>query len=80
MVKRLICRKPLHEDGTINFVAINTEEGMRTYERSLLFLFLVATRQVCPQIQMETRNTLGSALYLVAHNGTLDEQNLKAIT
>lgn len=72
-------QKPLHEDGKVDFVAINTEEGMRTYERSLLFLFLVATRQVCPQIQMETRNTLGSALYLVAHKGILDEPNLKAI-
>ena len=73
-------QKPLHADGKVAFIAINTEAGMRTYERSLLFLFLVAARQVCPEIQMETRNTLGSALYLVAHNGSLDKQNLTDIT
>ena len=34
-------QKPLHADGKVAFIAINTEAGMRTYERSLLFLFLV---------------------------------------
>jgi uridine kinase len=36
-------QKPLFGDGKVEFIAINTEEGMRAFERSLLFLFIVAT-------------------------------------
>lgn len=73
-------QKPLKEDGQVSFLPINTDEGLRIYERTLMFLFIVATKQVCPELSVEARNSLGSALYLVIHKGTLDTEKIAAIT
>lgn len=69
----------LYHDGTVDFVEINSEEGMRTYVRTLLFLFIVSARKHYPQWHIEVRNSLGSALFCVVHNGTPNEEALKKI-
>lgn len=56
---------PLKTDGTVGFIDANQSEGMRVYVRTLLFLFLVAVRRLYPDVKIEVRNTLGSALYCI---------------
>lgn len=56
-------QRPLPADGTIDFIELDDPEGMRVYVRTLLFLFLAAVKKLYPQVNLEVRNTLGSALY-----------------
>lgn len=73
-------QKPLFEDGSINFITLKTEEGMRVYVRSLLFLFLVAIKKLRPEVKIEARNSLGSALFCEITNGiVLSDYDLKAL-
>ena len=58
-------QKPLLENGSVDFIEINTAEGMRTYTRTLLFMLLVATKKLRADVHLEVRNTLGSALYCI---------------
>lgn len=61
--KAVDLQRPLTENGTVNFIEVNTAEGMRVYTRTLLFMTLVATKKLRPDVHLEVRNTLGSALY-----------------
>ena len=73
-------QKPLLEDGTVDFILRDTEEGMSVYVRSLLFLFLVAIKELRPEVKIEARNSLGSALFCEITNGiTLSNYDLKAL-
>lgn len=73
-------QRPLTADGTVEFVEVNTPEGMRVYVRTLLFLFLAATKKLYPDAQMEVRNTLGSALYCIDNSEKkLTAENIKEI-
>ena len=73
-------QKPLFEDGSIDFIEVNTEEGMRVYTRTLLFMLLVSAKRLRPDVALEVRNTLGSALYCVDHSSQkLTEGDIKAI-
>ena len=73
-------QKPLYEDGEIGFVEVNTEEGMRVYTRTLLFMLLVATKKLRPDVEIEVRNTLGSALYCADHSShKLTSEDIKTI-
>ena len=58
-------QRPIEQDGAVSFLEANTGEGMRVYVRTLLFLFIVAAKRLYPKVQLEVRNTLGSALYCV---------------
>ena len=62
-------QKPLHTDGTVDFITWDTEEGRRVYVRSLLFLFLYAIKKLRPEVQLEVCNSIGSALYCDITNG-----------
>ena len=73
-------QKPLFEDGSIDFIEVNTEEGMRVYTRTLLFMLLVSAKRLRPDVALEVRNTLGSALYCVDHSSQkLTVEDIKAI-
>ena len=73
-------QKPLFEDGSIDFIEMNTEEGMRVYTRTLLFMLLVSAKRLRPDVALEVRNTLGSALYCVDHSSQkLTVEDIKAI-
>lgn len=56
-------QKPLYKDGDVAFTEMNSEEGMRIYVRTLLFIFLTAAEKLRSDAAIEVRNTLGSALY-----------------
>lgn len=68
---------PLDKDCTLDFIKIDSELGMRVYVNTLLFMFLTAAKKRYPQVKMEVRNTLGSALYIkFAENKLTNEEVL----
>ncbi len=78
--KAVDLQRPLYENGNVDFIEVNNEQGMRVYTRTLLFMALTAARRLYPKASLEVRNTLGSALYLV-DNGQhkLSEAEIKSI-
>lgn len=58
-------------DGTVDFIPIDSDEGMRVYVRSLTFLCIVAMQELFPDRRIEVRNSLGSALYCAVHGERL---------
>ena len=56
-------QRPLTADGTVDFVEVNNSVGMRVYVRTLLFMLIAATKKLYPDVHLEVRNSLGSALY-----------------
>ena len=53
---------------------------MRVYTRTLLFMLLVSAKKLRPDVELEVRNTLGSALYCVDHSShKLTGEDIKAI-
>lgn len=70
----------LTEDGKLNFIELNTEEGMRVYVRSLLFLFVVAISKKRPEVEIEVKNAIGEGLFCDIINGiVLSKYDLKDI-
>lgn len=59
-------QRPLTESGTVELIEVNVPEGMRVYVRTLLFVMLTAAHKLYPDVLVEVRNTLGSALYCKA--------------
>lgn len=55
---------PLTHGGRVDFLEMDTEEGMRIYLRTLLFIFLATAEKLYPKAKLEVRNTIGSALYI----------------
>ena len=73
-------QKPVFENGTVDFITLDTEEGRRVYVRSLLFLFLVAIKELRPEVKIEARNSLGSALFCeITNDIVLSNYDLKAL-
>lgn len=73
-------QRPLAAAGTVDFVEVNTEVGMRVYVRTLLFMLLAATRKLRPDVHLEVRNTLGSALYCIDNSARkLTAEDIKQI-
>lgn len=58
-------QRPLTTAGTVDFIEVNSALGMRVYVRTLLFMLLTATKKLYPDVHLEVRNTLGSALYCI---------------
>ncbi|MBR5857422.1 MAG: hypothetical protein IKY88_00795, partial [Phascolarctobacterium sp.] len=58
-------QSPLQENGIVDFIQLKGEDGMRVYVRTLLFLFIVTSKKLYPDVEVEVHNTLGSALHCV---------------
>lgn len=73
-------QKSIYQDGIVDFIEINTAEGMRVYTRTLLFMLLTAAKKLFPNLALEVRNTLGSALYCIDNSShKLTKDDIKAI-
>lgn len=68
-------QRPLQESGPIDFIEVNTEEGMRVYIRTLIFMLEVAAKKVHPGAQLEVTNTLGSALHVIDNSPVPIKEN-----
>lgn len=72
-------QREIHHDAAIDFIEIDSEEGMRVFVRSLLFLFIVVTNRLHPEVEIEVRNSLGSALYCAIRGKELTQEELDGI-
>ena len=53
------------EEGEVDFIPLNSVEGMRAFVRSITFVCDVAMKKLFPGAELEVCNTLGSALYCI---------------
>ncbi len=53
----------LEEDSTIEFVDFSTTDGMRIYQRSLVFVFVRATMEVLEGCDVNVKHSLNKGLY-----------------
>ena len=52
------------QDADAHSVKIDNPEGKRVYERSLIFVMLMATRRVMPKSQVVIEHAIGSGIYV----------------
>ena len=72
-------RQPVLEEGDVDFILLNSVEGMRAFARSITFVCIVALKELFPDTEMEVCNSLGSALYCIMPKNPLDHAQLKLL-
>ena len=72
-------RQPVLEEGDVDFISMNSVEGMRAFVRSITFVCIVAMKELFPDTEMEVSNSLGSALYCVMPKNPLDRSQMKQL-
>jgi len=60
---------PLVSNCQVEFLDLTTEEGIRTYTRSLSFVLIKAAREIYPACQVTIEHSLGKGLYGELHHG-----------
>ncbi len=53
-----------NENDNIVYFGIDTIEGYRMYQRTLLFVFYIALKELCPKAQMDVGYSLNKGLYI----------------
>lgn len=76
--------KPLDRGGRVRFIDLTSSDGIRIYQRGLLFVLAVAVRNALPNYKLKVLHSLGNSLYceLFDETGkiyTPTEENLKKI-
>ncbi|MCF8012372.1 MAG: nucleoside kinase [Clostridiales bacterium] len=54
---------PLQQDCILEFITLDTEDGMRIYERSLIMVLIRATWEVLPNSSVSVKHSLGNGVY-----------------
>ncbi len=77
--------KPLDRSGRVRFVDLTSSDGIRIYQRGLLFILAVAVREVFPGYKLKVLHSLGNSLYCELFDKdekiyTPDEEDLKKLT
>ncbi len=77
-------QKPLDRGGRVRFIDLTTSDGIRIYQRGLLFVLSVAVREVFPNLKLRVLHSLANSLYceLVDEKGeihTPTEDDLKRL-
>ncbi|NLO96213.1 MAG: hypothetical protein GX388_09425, partial [Firmicutes bacterium] len=71
---------PLTEDCRIEFLDTSTEDGMRAYRASLVFLFVRAALEVIPGCTVHIKHALNNGLYgEFDHSQPVIEKDIRAI-
>ena len=65
-------QRSLEESGTVDFVTLGTEDGMRVYIRTLIFMLITVVGKLYPEAKLEVHNTLGSSLFIANKGKTLN--------
>lgn len=55
--------KTLDRDGELDFVDLTSEDGVRIYQRGLMFIAYVASKAIFPDKKMRVRYSLGKGIY-----------------
>lgn len=72
-------RQPVMEEGDVDFISMNSVEGMRAFVRSITFVCIVAMKKLFPDTEMEVCNSLGSALYCIMPKNPLNRKQMKQL-
>jgi len=71
---------PLTEDSQVEFLDTRTEDGMRAYRASLVFLFVRAALEVIPGCTVHIKHALNNGLYgEFDHSQPVIEKDIRAI-
>ncbi|MEG0798689.1 MAG: nucleoside kinase [Acidaminococcaceae bacterium] len=72
---------PLTANCSVDFIELNTDEGMRVYVRSLLYLFITALSEKRPEVQIEVKYPIGENLFCdIINDIVLSKYDLMDIT
>ena len=58
---------PLENDCRVEFFKIDDPDGMRTYMRSLSYIFIMACNEIMPECKVTLEHTIGKGLYCEVH-------------
>ena len=77
-------QKPLDRGGKVRFIDLRSSDGIRIYQRGLLFILYVAVKETFPKLKLKVLHSLANSLYceLVDENGeiyTPTEEDLERI-
>ena len=53
----------LEEDARVEFIDLTSQDGIRIYQRSLIFVLIKATKDVFPERQLRVEHSLGRGIY-----------------
>ncbi|MGL5640832.1 MAG: nucleoside kinase [Paraclostridium sp.] len=73
----------INEDCTIEFIDTTNDDGMRVYNRTLVFIFIKACEELYPDYDVTIEHSLSNGLYCEIGNGkydltNVDVENIKA--
>lgn len=71
--------KTLERDGTLDFIDLTSEDGVRIYQRGLMFLAYVAAKEIFPNKKMRVRYSLGKGIYCEFDEWIPSEDDLKML-
>lgn len=60
----------LEEDAYVEFLDLNAKDGLRIYQRSLIFVLIRATKDLFPERQLHVEHSLGRGIYCELHGHT----------
>lgn len=70
----------LRNDCKVEFLDLSTEEGIRTYTRSLSFVLIKAAREIFPNCQVTIEHSLGKGIYgELYHENICCEKDIQVI-
>ena len=66
-------QKPLDRGGKVRFIDLRSSDGIRIYQRGLLFILYVAVKETFPKLKLKVLHSLANSLYceLVDENGEI---------
>ena len=68
------------ESADVEFLDYSSPSGLRTFVRSLCFVFLKAAKDVLPGVDMNLEHSISKGYYAVAHDGhKIPEESIAAI-
>ncbi|MCL4407211.1 MAG: nucleoside kinase [Thermotogae bacterium] len=71
--------KTLERDGELDFIDLTSEDGVRIYQRGLMFIAYVASKEIFPNKKMRVRYSLGKGIYCEFEGWEPSESDLASL-
>ncbi len=71
--------KTVDRNAEVDFIDLTDEDGVRIYQRGLMFIAYVAARELFPKKIMKVRHSLGKGLYCEFENWNPTQKDLKKL-
>jgi|YelNatPaOPRAMG01_1025707.scaffolds.fasta_scaffold17779_1 uridine kinase len=71
--------KTLERDGELDFIDLTSEDGVRIYQRGLMFIAYVASKEIFPNKKMRVRYSLGKGVYCEFEGWEPSESDLASL-